>query len=227
MVLRLFFMSSSRRHFYYIFLCYIVIVSEVNIIKDKLLSYCIDKIRDLNKYDDIRLAEIKYGLEAFYLTVSKLIIILILMLIFNTTYYTLWFLVFNIPIRTLSLGFHANTSFQCLVMSSIFFILVPLFSKYFTLNISEICIIYFVVSIGYFIMAPKDSHKKPIRNRKKRFLLKIVSVVNIIVYFILSLVIDNDLLVNLMLIATLSQLLLISPFPYFIFKQKYNFKWFK
>jgi len=186
-----------------------------------------DRVKSLNKYDDIRLAEIKYGLEAFYLTVTKLIIILILMLVFNTTYYTLLFLLFNIPIRTFSLGFHANTSFQCLIMSSIFFILVPLLSKYFNLSVIEICIIYFFIAIGYFIMAPKDSHKKPMRNRKKRFVLKIASVINVIIYFILSLVINNDLIVNLMLLSTLSQLLLISPIPYIVFKQKYNFKWFK
>ena len=186
-----------------------------------------NKVGSLNKFDDIKLAEIKYGLEAFYLTVTKLFIILILMLAFNTTYYTLWFLIFNIPIRTVSLGFHANTSFQCLIMSSIFFILVPLLSKYFTLSVIEVCIIYFFIAIGYYIMAPKDSHKKPMRNRKKRFILKIVSVINVIIYFILSLVINNDLIVNLMLLSTLSQLLLISPIPYIIFEQKYNFKWFK
>lgn len=186
-----------------------------------------EKVKSLNKYDDIRLTEIKYGLEGFYLTVTKLIIIFILMLVFNTTYYTLWFLLFNIPLRTFSFGFHANTSFQCLIMSSIFFILVPLLSKYFSLSVIEICIIYFIIAIGYYIMAPKDSHKKPLRNNKKRFWLKIVSTIIVMIYFILSLVIKNKLIVNLMILSTLTQLLMICPIPYIIFKQKYNFKWFK
>lgn len=185
------------------------------------------KIKDLNKYDDIRLAEIKYGLEGFYLTITKLIVILILMIVFKTTYYTLWFLVFNVPIRTVSFGFHANTSFQCLIISSIFFILVPLLANYFSLSIVEICILYFFIAIGYFIMSPKDSIKKPMRNSKKRFYLKIISVIIVIIYFILSLVLKNKIIVNIMLLSTLSQLLLISPIPYIIFRQKYNFKWFK
>ena len=185
------------------------------------------KVRNLNKYDDIRLAEIRYGLEGFYLTITKLIIIIILMLFFKTTFYTMWFILFNVPIRTFSLGFHANTSFQCLILSSIFFILIPLLAKFFTLSLIAKCIIYFFISIGYFIWAPKDTNKKPLRNNKKRFWLKIVSCLIVIVYFILSLLIQNTLIVNIMLLSTLTQLLLISPIPFIIFKQKYNFKWFK
>jgi len=186
-----------------------------------------NKVKDLNKYDDVKLAEIKYGLEAFYLTITKLIIIIPLMFLLNTTYYTLWFVLFNFPIRTVSLGFHANTSFQCLILSSIIFLFLPLLANYFTLSILAKCIIYFLLSIAFWIMAPKDTHKKPMRNNKKRFLLKIVSVIVIIIYFVLSLVIDNNVIVNIIFLSTITQLVLISPIPFVIFKQKYNFKWFK
>lgn len=185
------------------------------------------RVKELNKYDDVRLAEIRYGLEGFYLTITKMIVIVILALIFDTTKYTLLFLLFNLPIRTFSFGFHANSSFQCLIISIIAFILIPLLANYFTLNLIAKCIIYFLLLVGFWIMAPKDTEKKPMRNNKKRFWLKIVSVSIVIVYFIVSLIITNQLIINLMFLSLLVQLIMISPLPFLIFKQKYNFKWFK
>ena len=186
-----------------------------------------NEIKRKKNYDDIKLAEIRYGLEGFYLTVTKLIIIFILALILDTSKYTLLFLAFYLPVRTVSFGFHANTSLQCLIMSSIAFIFVPLLADYFTLNLFVKCMIYFFLSIGFWIMSPKDTEKKPMRNNKKRFWLKIVSVGIVIIYFIISLIIKNDLIINMMILAIGLQLLLISPIPFKVFRQKYNFKWFK
>ena len=47
------------------------------------------------------------------------------------------------------------------------------------IRITQMSIIYFFIAIGYFIMAPKDSHKKPMRNRKKRFVLKITKLMQL------------------------------------------------
>lgn len=184
-------------------------------------------VESMKKYDEVKLAEIRYGLEGFYLTVSKLIIIIPLAIILGTTFNTLLFLLFSMPIRTTSSGFHANSSFQCLVISIGTFILVPLLADYFILPVSTKCIIYFCLLIGFWIMAPKDSEKKPIVNNKKRFWLKIVSVIIVGIYFISSMLINNVLVTNLMTLALINQLIMISPIPYFLFKQKYNFKWFK
>lgn len=184
-------------------------------------------VKSMNKYDEIKLAEIRYGLEGFYLTISKLVIIIPLALILNTTYNTLLFLLISLPIRTVSSGFHANTSLQCLIISIGAFILVPLLANYFVLPNLVSIIVYFCFFVGFWIMAPKDSIKKPIVNEKKRFWLKIASMVVVFMYFILSLVIKSSLIKNLIILALSIQLIMISPIPYFIFKQKYNFKWFK
>lgn len=183
-------------------------------------------IESMEKYDEVKLAEIRYGLEGFYLTMSKLIIIIPLAFILNTAFYTLIFLLFSLPIRTTSSGFHANTSFQCLIISILAFILVPLLATHFILPVIAKCIIYFCLLIGFWIMAPKDSEKKPIVNNKKRFWLKIVSVSIIVVYFFISFFVNNT-IENLMILALITQAIMISPIPYLLFKQKYNFKWFK
>lgn len=184
-------------------------------------------IHSMKKYDEIKLAEIRYGLEGFYLTISKLVIIIPLALILNTTYCTLMFLLFSLPIRIVSSGFHANTSLQCLIISIGAFILVPLLANYFVLSIFTSSIIYFCFIVCFGIMAPKDSIKKPIVNNKKRFCLKIASIITVLVYYILSLLINNVLINNLIFLSLCVQLIMISPIPFLIFRQKYNFKWFK
>lgn len=185
------------------------------------------RVKSLNKYDDVKLAEIRYGLEGFYLQVTKLIIIFALALLLKIGRQTLIFIGFSFLIRTFSSGFHANSSFQCLVISILIFIGLPILANYIHFNVLALCIIYFCLAIGYFILAPKDSIKKPIVNNKKRFWLKIISVIIVIIYFIVSLLINNEIIINLMTLALLNQLLMLSPIPYWMFGQKYNFKWFK
>lgn len=184
-------------------------------------------VKSMNKYDDVKLAEIRYGLEGFYLTISKLVIIIPLAIILNTGFNTLMFLLFSLPIRTTSSGFHANTSFQCLIISIGAFILIPILANYLVLPVWANCIIYICLLLGFWIMAPKDSQKKPIVNNKKRFWLKVASVIIIGIYFIASFFIKSVLVNNLIVLALLVQLLMISPIPYLVFGQKYNFKWFK
>lgn len=219
-------MSSVRRRLILKFFCYYIIVSEVTTIKNAVLNLWMKSIESMDKYDEVKLVEIRYGLEGFYLTISKLIIIILLAVILDTTFYTLIFLLFSLPIRTASSGFHANTSFQCLIISILAFILVPLLANQFILPVITKSIIYFCLLIGFWIMAPKDSEKKPIVNNKKRFWLKIFSVSIIVVYFLISFFVNNT-IDNLMILALIIQLIMISPIPYKLFKQKYNFKWFK
>ena len=219
-------MSLGRRHLIFNFFCYYIIVSEVTTIKNAVLNSWMKSVESLEKYDEVKLAEIRYGLEGFYLTISKLIIIIPLAFILNTEIFTLIFLLFSLPIRTTSSGFHANTSFQCLIISILAFILVPLLATHFILPVIAKSIIYFCLLIGFWIMAPKDSEKKPIVNNNKRFWLKIVSVSIVVVYFLISFFVNNT-IENLMILSLIVQLIMISPIPFLLFKQKYNFKWFK
>jgi len=183
-------------------------------------------VESMEKYDEIKLAEIRYGLEGFYLTISKLVIIIPLAIILNTTFNTLLFLFFSLPIRITSSGFHANTSFQCLIISIGAFIIIPLLANYIIIPFLTKVVIYFCLLVGFWIMAPKDSGKKPIVNKRKLFWLKIASVIVIGIYFIISFFINNELINSLIILALINQLIMISPIPFFIFKQKYNFKCF-
>ena len=52
--------------------------------KDKLINNSLNKIRlKYPEYTNTKLEEIKYGIESLYLTITKMIILIILSIIFN------------------------------------------------------------------------------------------------------------------------------------------------
>lgn len=204
-----------------------VIVSEVVIIKNAVLNSWMNKVKSLNRYDEVRLAEIKYGLEAFYLTLTKTIIIGFIAIILGIWKEVLALVLCFIPIRTFAAGFHTNTSLQCLILSSFIFLGIPIISKNIVINLNYLRIIYPILLIGYAIFSPKDTHKKPINNNKKRFFLKITSLIIVIIYFILCITINNLYITTLLTLSLIIELIMLSPLPFIIFRQKYNYVWFK
>jgi len=187
-----------------------------------IIDNCMNIIIKNKKYNDVKLAEIKYGLEALYLTFSKLIIIGILAIILGIFKELIIFLaIFNI-MRAPSFGIHASKSWICLLSSTLAFIGLPLIIKTTTLNITIKIIIGLISIIGISLFSPADTHKRPIINKKRRKKFKILSTVIAITYIILSLTIKDKYLANSFFYATILQNILISPITYKIFNMPYN-----
>ena len=128
--------------------------------KKMIMSKCMHYIKKNTNYDEIKLKEIKYGLEAIYLTFSKLIIICILATILGIfKEMIIYILIYNI-LRMPSFGLHATKSWICLLSSTILFIGIPYLCIILTIPIilkSIICI------VGIYLMfknAPADTKKK-------------------------------------------------------------------
>ena len=153
--------------------------------KDKILDKCIFFLQKYNNYSKKDIQKLRYGLEGIYLTITKMIFILLLSLIFGILKeVVLVFIFFNI-LRFFGFGFHAEKSSECLIMSTINFVLLPLlllnvsFSTTVDLIISIFCIIIFL------LFAPADTVKRPLVNKKKRITRKILTVCTGIIYLIL------------------------------------------
>ncbi len=173
-------------------------------------------------YDEIKIAELRYGLEALYLTITKMIIIFILAVFFNIVKEMLLLLIiFNI-LRTTGFGLHATKSYICLISSSITFIGLPLISKYIVIPI-YIKLFLAIVSI-YLIYkyAPADTKKRPLINKKKRNNLKIITTINTIILNIIAIIIKDYYLSNLFIFGIWIEIFLISPFAYNLFHLSYN-----
>ena len=190
--------------------------------KKFIISKCMNYIKKNTNYNEIKLEEIKYGLVSIYLTISKMLIISIISLILGIFKEMITFsLIYNI-LRFPSFGLHATKSWICLIISAILFIGIPYLSI--ILNI-PITLKIIICIFGIYLMfknAPADTQKKPIINKKKRMMYKLISTTLAIIYSIIIFLIKDKIFSNYLLISLILQNIMISPITYKIFKLPYN-----
>ena len=105
--------------------------------KKRFLAYSTNLIRQYYPdTDSIKMEEYAYNLEAFYLTISKMLIIIPLSIIIGVFKEMMILLLFFNFIREPAHGLHATKSWICLVTSSIVFIGCPMLAK--SINITFI-----------------------------------------------------------------------------------------
>ena len=169
--------------------------------------------------------KILYGLEGLYLTITKLIILLLFSYFFSITKELILLLILYQGLRFTGFGFHASTSFQCLILSISFFILFPIF--FFKMNVS--LLVYICISILSLIFlllyAPADTIKRPLNNKKKRIKRKILTVLIGFIYTFFAIFLYPNTMSTLFLLAVMIEAINIHPILYFFFREPYrNYK---
>ena len=187
-----------------------------------IINHWMNIIKKHNNYDDIKLTEIKYGLTGIYLTITKLIVVLILSFILGITKHTLILLFFFNIIRLTSFGIHAKKSWICLVSSICLFIVIPLIINHFKINLVLKVILGIINILLIYIYSPADTKKRPIVNPTRRKVYKYLSTLIAIIFVIISFFIKNYYIQNSLIFALIIQNILISPLTYKIFIEPYN-----
>ncbi len=190
--------------------------------KKKFLDYSMNLIKEKNNYSDIKLAELKYGLEAFYMLATKLLVIFVLAIVLGLFKELMLFMFFYTPLRGLGFGFHANSSIECWIISLPTFIIIPFLAKTLSIPIYIIHIIILFSVISFLFFAPADSHKKPLVNTKKRLINKSILVIISLIYLFLTIIIKNELIINTLMFASLWQAICVNPLIYKLFNQPFN-----
>ena len=190
--------------------------------KEKFINGSMSLIQSNRELSERDIAKMKYGLEGLYLTITKMIIIFACALILGILKEVLiLLLLFNI-IRYTAFGVHAKRSIDCLISSLLLFLGFPLLCIY--LNIPMIVklllAIPIVILIG--IYAPSDTVKRPLNNKKKRLVYKILSIIISIVYVILSLIIKDNFLSNAFIFSLIIEVIVVLPITYKIFGVPHN-----
>ena len=166
--------------------------------------------------------KLAYGLEGIYLTITKMVIILLIALLLGfLKEFIIALILFNI-IRFPGFGFHASKSIVCLISSTVLILGLPyLFSN--TVIPLNIKIILCIVSIITFIIfAPADTHKRPLTNKKKRTIRKICTCLLALIYSAIVIIFNNYEISNLLLAALVIETVLVSPIMYLLFGESYN-----
>lgn len=191
--------------------------------KQKVLGYCLNTIREnRTDIDEIKLDEIRYGLEAIYITITKTVVIFSLALIFNIFREMLLLLIFFNILRTTGFGLHASKGWICLLSSSLIFIFLPFFSKLITIPIYIKSLLLIIAVVLIYFYTPADTVKRPIINKKRRQIYNFITTISCIVLSFIAIIIKDNTISNLILFGIYVEVALILPITYKTFNLSYN-----
>ncbi len=174
------------------------------------------------EYDDVKLAEIRYGLASIYITISKTIIICLIALILGILKELIIFTIIYNLLRMTSFGLHATKSWICLLSSTTIFIGSTYLCTIITFPLLLKIIIGIIGILLIFKNSPADTVKKPIVSPKRRMVYKTLSTITATIFVILSIAIINNFLSNCFILALIIQNIMISKVTYKVFGQPYD-----
>lgn len=196
--------------------------------KKKFLTLSINEIKKNGNYTNEELEVIAYGLEAIYLTITKLIIIFSLAYLLGVFKEMILLLITYNIIRSQAFGIHASKSIYCLISSLIMFIGGAFICKYVMFPAWISIIVSLVCVVCLMLYAPADTYKRPLVNIKKRKRFKFVSSFLGIIYTILIICFYNSSISNYLLLGMIDATIMILPLTYKTFRLPYsNYKNYK
>lgn len=188
--------------------------------KEVFLKHSLQLITANREWDEESLEKIRYGLEGIYLTIVKLVILLALAIILNIERLFLINLVFFNILRFFAFGVHARNSTQCLITSTVMFIIFPILSTSIDFPLPVQIIIASICVLLFLLYAPADTHKRPQKNRKKRQTRKAFAVTIAIVYVLLIIMLKD--LNQIILCSLMTETIGILPITYHILGVPYK-----
>ena len=194
--------------------------------KKLIINKCMELVTTYNKDLSQRdIDKIRYGLEGLYLTITKLIFIIIVSIILGIWKETLLLILIFNGIRLTGFGVHAKRSIDCLISSTLFFILFPIICIKLTIPLIVKIILFIPLTVLIGIFAPADTEKRPLINKKKRKIYKILSIIISIIYMTIAIVIKDNTLSNCFIFAIVIQIIIMLPITYKIFVvSSHNYK---
>lgn len=174
------------------------------------------------EYSDSKIDEIRYGLEAIYLSITKVIVILLITLLLRIFKEAILVLLFFNGLRTTAFGIHASKSWMCWVSSSILFIGIPYLCIY--INIPNLVqyILIFISLVSFLLYAPADTVKRPLVRKNRRIKFKVFTLIVAFIYIIIFFYTKYAFLKNIIICTMVLESVLIHPLTYRVFKLPYK-----
>ena len=196
---------------------------------DKITEFLTNKIRkEMPDVDDERAEVINYGLQILLGEVPKFFIMLIIAYflgVFKMTFITLLIMT---PYRMFSGGFHLKTHIGCIISTCTFYCGVAFLSENIILNeIARYSLIIATLIFGIIMIklyAPADTEDVPILSKKVRKQKQIMSYVYLIVGLIISAVIKNNTISNIIIFGYIVQTFMITKLAYKLTNNKYGYE---
>jgi len=191
--------------------------------RDKVVNNIMIRIKDNNKeLDDVKFAEIKYGLQGLYTLITKTSFIILLSLLLNIFSEFLLFFIFYSILRSVGFGTHANSNLKCWIFSTLFLLGIPYIMHIIKINKIIQIILWIIFFINFLIFAPADTKKRPMINKKRKLKFKIMLLIFSIIYLFIIIYFKN--ISNLVLGSMLLEALLVNPIGYILMGEEVRFR---
>lgn len=195
--------------------------SERCLMWDKVENFIVDYLKrsrpDMSVDDECIL---RYGIQIYYFNISKLIIIVAIALLLGVFKEACISFAAMAVLRSCAYGFHADSFWVCLVISSanIFGI------TYLSMTEMPLYVKMIIIIVSYALFAafvPADTENRPLPDANKRRKLKLKGLALCTLYTVLSFILPpylaNALILSMLFIGFDS-----SPILYKIFRKEYN-----
>jgi len=196
---------------------------------DKICTFLTNRIRkEMPEIDDEKAEVINYGLQNIVGEIPKIFIMLGIAYILGIFELALFTFIVLFPYKGASGGVHLKTHIGCIILTTLFYCVIPFVSQYIML---EQTIKYIVIGIAWVfgmimikLYAPADTENVPILNKKDRRKKQIVSYVTYTIGLIAAAIIQDNTISNILILANLIQTLLITKLAYRLTNSKYGYE---
>jgi len=190
--------------------------------KEVIINKTINTIKKYYNYDETKLLEIRYGLESLYLSIIKIVVIVLISIITHTIKELCLLFLFYGILRLTGFGLHAKKSIHCWIYSIAIFNGFPLLIKCLNIENNYLLISTIILLPFLSIYAPADTEKRPLINKKKRIVYKVVTIIISIIYISIIFIKKDIYLSKILFFSIFLETLLVLPISYKLLGLKYN-----
>ena len=196
---------------------------------DKICTFLTNRIRkEMPEIDDEKAEVINYGLQNIIGEIPKVFIMLIIAYILGVFKWSLFTFLALFLYKGASGGVHLKTHLGCITFTTIFYCIIPFMSQYIILpELIKYILIACVWIFGMIMIklyAPADTENVPILNKKDRKKKQIVSYITFSLGLFAALVIKNNIISNILILANLFQTITITKLIYKLTNNKYGYE---
>ena len=174
---------------------------------------------------------ILYGLQLLMGEAPKMFLLFAISFVFGFGLEMIFAYFAIMPYRTASGGFHLHTHLGCILGSIIFYYGNVILSRFLVLGVLEkyilvaLSLVFGILMVSMY--APADTENVPIISKKERKTKKILSYITLLITLGASLIIQNQVYSNILIIGSIIQSLSISRIAYKITNNKYGHEVYK
>ena len=196
---------------------------------DKICDFLIRKIRkEIPDMDDEKAEVINFGLQNLLGEVPKTFLMLFVAYLLGIFEWALFTFISLFIYKGASGGVHLKTHIGCIIFTCTFYCLIPFVSKYIVMSkIVKYIVVALVWVFGIIMIklyAPADTESVPILNKNVRKKKQIVSYISFTIALFIALIIPNNMISNILILANLFQTITITKFIYKITNNKYVYE---